>query len=52
MLNLALSSIPKRRKNAPLICPGLKVPALIGDHSLSSEEPKAKSLFVDILHDE
>ena len=42
-LNFALSLIPKRGKNAPSIYPALKVPILIRNDSLTSEEPIAKA---------
>ena len=43
MLNSALSLIPKISKNAPSVYPALKAPILIGNHSLTSEESKARN---------
>ena len=43
MLNIALSLIPKRGKNAPFIYLALKTPILIRNYSLTSEDPKRKS---------
>ena len=50
MLKFALSLIPKRGKNAPSIYPALKVPILIRNDSLTSEEPTAKKPSVDMLY--
>ena len=44
MLNFALFTIPKEDKDASPIYPAFKVPILVRNNSLTSEESKAKSL--------
>ena len=50
MLIFALSLILKRVRNAPSSYPALKVPILITNDSLTSEESKAKKPFVNKLY--
>ena len=49
MLNFVLSLIAKGDKNARSIYPALEAPILIGNDSLTSEESKAKSWFLNNL---
>ena len=50
LLNFALPLIPKGGKNAPSIYPALKAPILIKNDSLTSEESRAKTPFVNTLY--
>ena len=43
VLNLALSLILKKAKNAPSIYPALKAPIFIRNDNLTSEESKVKN---------